>query len=91
MQSAHCVHVASSFQHSDLFTVAAHSDMHATLDLLNPADVRNPKPWWQVAPVVHLLDELPYNTSIDSASSVQGDIAVEITRLVGVKPDHEQM
>lgn len=89
--SALHVHVPSSFQQSDLFTVSAHSDVHAALDLLNPAEVRNPKPWWQVAPVIHLLDELPHNTSTDSASTqLQSDIAMEITRLVGVKPDHEQ-
>ena len=82
----------SHFQQSDLFTVATHSDVHATLDLLNPVAVRNPKPWWLVTPVVHLLDELPHTTSADSASiQLQSDIAMEITRLVGVKPDHEQM
>ena len=82
-------HSPSSFRQSDLFAAAARADVSATLDLLNPAEVTDMEPWWRVAPVVHLLDELPYSTFTDCAST-QSDIAMEVTRLAGMKADHKQ-
>ena len=76
---------------SDLFTAAADADEQATLDLLNQTEGIDLDPWWRVAPVNYLLDEPSITAPIDNVlTQTKADIAMEFSRLVGLKPHHKQ-
>lgn len=85
--SYNAVPPTSSFNQSDLFATTAFADHLSTLDLLTPPEDVGHPPWWRVAPVNHVLDELSVAWPSDvTLTRTRQDIAMEIARITGPLP-----